>query len=179
MHYLGSLEFPVICDTHKVYLIHPMIVILKTHGLLITFGTLSACFQSEGLLNLLSLHAFIGLPFALMFTCTFTECVTKHHEVHNHEFWKTTHMKVPSKFSQTSFYLIVIVFLYAFWVYLWWFKRFMSFDRWKGNAPNAPRRHKDITHNTYCKNTKSSSFPYLGPFPSSLQNRVKLSYKVL
>ena len=40
MHYLGSLEFPVICDTHEAYLIYPMLQSLKTPGLSITFGTI-------------------------------------------------------------------------------------------------------------------------------------------
>ena len=41
-----------------------------------------------------SVTAFMGLPFALVFTYTLTECVILHHEVHeldgnNYEFWKT------------------------------------------------------------------------------------------
>ena len=95
-----ALEFPVrICDashitthTHKTYLIYPMIAISETPGLSITFGTLLAC---RWRIIEPSLAAFIGFPFAVLFTCTFTECVTLRHEVHeldgyDHEFWKNS-----------------------------------------------------------------------------------------
>ena len=103
---------------------------LKTPGLSITSLTLSACIISKRRMIEPSLAAFIGLPFAFVFTCTFTECVKYlHFEVHElrdgyiQEFWKTSeyslkyvlelvasnsHAKVPSKaphstgLSQTS-----------------------------------------------------------------------------
>ena len=76
MHYLGLLEFPVRiwCLTHH-----------NTH--------------EPGAVPNLSYEydcdLITGFPFALVFTCTFTECVTLHHEVHeldgyNQEFWKTS-----------------------------------------------------------------------------------------
>ena len=50
---------------------------LKTPGLPITSVTLLACssFEAKDYWTF-SVAAFIGFPFALVFTCTFTECVT-------------------------------------------------------------------------------------------------------
>ena len=95
MHWNFQLEFVMphtSQHTHKTYLIYPMIAISETPGLSITFGTLLAC---RWRIIEPSLAAFIGFPFAVLFTCTFTECVTLHHEVHeldgyDHEFWKNS-----------------------------------------------------------------------------------------
>ena len=83
IHYLGLLEFPVrICDaSHITTHTRPTEFILwlrslKTPGLLITFGTISVVSLSKRRIIELSRTAFIGFPFALMFTCTFTECIT-------------------------------------------------------------------------------------------------------
>ena len=69
VHYLGSAEFPVkICDdTHKTYLIYPMIVISENTW---SFDSFWHC-QLVGLWKRRiiepSLTAFIGFPFALVF----------------------------------------------------------------------------------------------------------------
>ena len=54
-----------------------MIAISETPGLLITFGTTSVVDLSKRRIIELSLTAFIGFPFAVMFTCRFTN-ITKY-----------------------------------------------------------------------------------------------------
>ena len=64
-------------NTHEIYRIYPMIVISETPGLLITFGTISVVDLSKRRIIEPSLTAFIGFPFALMYTFTFTN-ITKY-----------------------------------------------------------------------------------------------------
>ena len=54
-----------------------MIAISETPGLLITFGTISVVDLSKRRIIEPPLTAFIGFPFPLMFTCTFTN-ITKY-----------------------------------------------------------------------------------------------------
>ena len=80
---LYPLEFPVrICDSHydkhETYLIYPMIAISEytwsSDYFWYSFGLY--VFQSKRKMIEPSLTAFIAFPFALVFTYTFTECVT-------------------------------------------------------------------------------------------------------
>ena len=66
MHYLGSLQFPVICDTHEAYLIYPTINLWKP----LVFRLLLELCQFVVILKRRiiepSLTAFILFPFALV-----------------------------------------------------------------------------------------------------------------
>ena len=119
------LEFVTHNNTYETYLIFPMIAISEntwcSDYFWYSFGL--KVFQSKRKMIEPSLTTFIGFPFALVFTCTFTECVTYITSTWAHEFWKTSgyslkcvlklvastsHAKVPSEaphstgFSRTS-----------------------------------------------------------------------------
>ena len=64
-------------NTHEIYRTYPMIAISETPALLITFGTISVVDLSKRRIIEPSLIAFIGFPFAPLFTCTFTN-ITKY-----------------------------------------------------------------------------------------------------
>ena len=59
MHYLGSLKFPVICDTQFILWLRS----LKRPGLSITFDTLFACRSFEAKNYLTFSHCFDGISF--------------------------------------------------------------------------------------------------------------------
>ena len=77
------------------YLIYPMIAISENTWSIDYFWHCRLVGLLKWKITEPSFTAFIGFPFSFVFTCTFTEWVTQHHEVneldgYNHEFWKTS-----------------------------------------------------------------------------------------